>query len=250
MKRYVPVLTLGLFLYFLPGIAVGQQPNIVMEEVICDSVSIDEQCTVANNVVTRGEYIHQLLQATDLNLDALHGEFNEEELSEHLTFGEAIDITIKALELKGINVSYFKQENQEKDSQLSTAYSLGLVEKKPSTDDQTLLLDVQRASKIIDNVIVLLNSPLENKNALGVSYTVKPLNVNTIILELRWGKKPSSGYNIEVVNTQYQGDTLYVNYVTTEPKPGAAYLTVITYPSDTVIIKGSVPQRVILYQLN
>jgi hypothetical protein len=70
------------------------------------------------------------------------------------------------------------------------------------------------------------------------------------LLELRWGKKPSSGYNIKIVDTQYQGDTLYVNYVTTEPKLGAAYLTVITYPNDKVIIKGKVPQRVILYQLN
>ena len=250
MKRYVPALALGLFLYFLPSIATGQQPNIIKPEVTYESVNIDEQCLVENNIITKGEYIHQLLQATDLSVDLLQSELqiNKEKWSEQLTFIEGLDITIKALEVKGVNVSYFKQENQSKDN-MATAYSLGLIEKKLDIDDQTPL-DTQRASKIIDNLTVLLNSPLDNQNALGVSYTVKPLNINTILLELRWGKKPSSGYNIKIVDTQYQGDTLYVNYVTTEPKLGAAYLTVITYPNDKVIIKGKVPQRVILYQLN
>lgn len=83
----------------------------------------------------------------------------------------------------------------------------------------------------------------------AVSYTIKSLDIDTFILELHWGKKPTSGYSIEIVNTQYQGDILYVSYVTTEPKPGYAYSMVITYPSDSVIIKGKLPQQVILYHL-
>ncbi|GAB6157779.1 hypothetical protein JCM39194_09790 [Desulfotomaculum varum] len=61
------------------------------------------------------------------------------------------------------------------------------------------------------------------------------------VLEISWGEKPSSGYEINIVDMQLAGNILTVNYQTKEPTPGSYNSTVITEPKDSKPIPVNYP---------
>ncbi|WP_333871335.1 S-layer homology domain-containing protein [Desulforamulus putei] len=69
------------------------------------------------------------------------------------------------------------------------------------------------------------------------------------VLEISWGEKPSSGYEIYIVDMKLDGHTLTVNYQTKEPTPGSYNSTVITEPKDTRPIPVNYPAQLNI-QLN
>ena len=68
-------------------------------------------------------------------------------------------------------------------------------------------------------------------------------------LEISWGEKPSSGYEIYIEDMKLDGNTLIVNYCTKEPTPGSYNSTVITEPKDTKPIPFNYPAQLNI-QLN
>ncbi|CCO06981.1 S-layer homology domain-containing protein [Desulforamulus hydrothermalis] len=61
------------------------------------------------------------------------------------------------------------------------------------------------------------------------------------VLEISWGEKPSSGYEIYIVDIKLEGNVLTVNYQTKEPLPGSYNSTVITEPKDSKPIPVNYP---------
>lgn len=60
-------------------------------------------------------------------------------------------------------------------------------------------------------------------------------------VELSWGEKPSSGYEIIIEKMIISGNTLHVYYSTLEPTPDSYNSTVITEPKDTEQIPFNYP---------
>lgn len=63
------------------------------------------------------------------------------------------------------------------------------------------------------------------------------------VVEVSWGEKPSSGYEIYIADMRLQGNTLLVNYQTKEPTPGSYNSTVITEPKDAKPIPVNYPAQ-------
>ncbi|MEG6523522.1 S-layer homology domain-containing protein [Desulfotomaculum sp. 1211_IL3151] len=63
-------------------------------------------------------------------------------------------------------------------------------------------------------------------------------------IEISWGEKPSSGYEISIVKMNLEGNTLLVHYQTKEPTPGSYNSTVIVEPKDTQPIPGNYPANI------
>jgi len=62
-------------------------------------------------------------------------------------------------------------------------------------------------------------------------------------VEVSWGQKPSSGYEIKIVDLRLNENTLIVNYHTREPAPGSYNSTVITEPKDSKPIPANFPAQ-------
>lgn len=62
-------------------------------------------------------------------------------------------------------------------------------------------------------------------------------------VELSWGEKPSSGYEITIVEFTLDGDTVVVTYQTQEPAAGSYNSTVITEPKDSHPIPLNYPSN-------
>lgn len=62
-------------------------------------------------------------------------------------------------------------------------------------------------------------------------------------VEISWGEKPSSGYQIHIVDLELAGETLVVHYQTKEPNPGSYNSTVITEPKDSRPIPADYPAQ-------
>lgn len=162
-----------------------------------------------------------------------------------LTYEQAAKGIAAVLQQEGINVDPFGKE----DETVAILYKLGLTSTLPDKNDA--VLTKQAAEEIAAHLPAVLNLKPTDKNIYGVSYTLTPLGKQQYNLQLMWGRKSSSGYSIEITDTLMIGNTLYVGYQTNEPKEGCAYLTVITHPSDAVIIKAQdMPQKVVLINEN
>lgn len=62
-------------------------------------------------------------------------------------------------------------------------------------------------------------------------------------IELSWGEKPSSGYEINIVSLELEDNTMIVNYHTKEPDAGSYNSTVITEPKDSKPIPNNFPAQ-------
>ena len=60
-------------------------------------------------------------------------------------------------------------------------------------------------------------------------------------VELSWGGKPSSGYEIKIIDLALEGETLNVTYQTREPSSGSYNSTAITEPKDSHSIPAQYP---------
>lgn len=63
-------------------------------------------------------------------------------------------------------------------------------------------------------------------------------------IEISWGEKPSSGYEISIVKMNLEGTTLLVHYQTKEPTPGSYNSTVIIEPKDNQPIPKNYPANI------
>lgn len=63
-------------------------------------------------------------------------------------------------------------------------------------------------------------------------------------IEISWGEKPSSGYEISIVKMNLEGNKLVVHYQTKEPTPGSYNSTVIIEPKDNKPIPNNYPANI------
>ncbi|MEG6615812.1 protease complex subunit PrcB family protein [Peptococcaceae bacterium 1198_IL3148] len=229
MKKYLSAMAL-VGLLFSASIAYGtDQP--VIDQIDPPAPKIE----VVNQEITMAEFATMLSQGVGYKIDnkTIDGDYLPNEPI----------VIADALKMCSLVVNPFD------DGEFDTArlaYELGLKDDINAELNVDVSITRRDAETMISNLVSLIKLKQNEKNNLGVSYTLNPVPEG-YKLELMWGKKPSSGYNIDIKDTKIIGQTLYVRYTTTEPKPGAAYLTVITYPVDSVILDiNKLPQRVVM----
>ncbi|MBO8138492.1 MAG: protease complex subunit PrcB family protein [Desulfotomaculum sp.] len=253
MKRFLTALALGSLLVVLPvayGTATEQswtdpgvnkyQPN---KNIPVTQHNKTKFAPASGKKITCGEFARVLADTTGVNTGDL-GLKSENPITLETAAGAVLEV----IKNKGIDIAAFSDPG-ELDDPLATAKKLGLVN-NTDTDNQKRCLDIKTLEKIIDNLLLTLDFQEGKENSYGVSYMLTP-QPQGYKLELMWGKKPSSGYEIKIKETLVKNNTLYVKYETSEPQPGAAYLTVITYPSDFKVIDiEQKPDRVVLVKEN
>jgi hypothetical protein len=221
MKKYLSALALG-GLLCTASIAYGVDQPVInqIDKPALNQPTIEIQNT--DQVITKAEFYDMLTQLAGANNMLIGDGFL---INEPIKYAEALNMC-------NIIANPFLIDQEE----------------VASKDDTTLTQ--QDAETMLNDLATQLNLKQNEKNSQGISYALTPLE-DGYKFELMWGKKPSSGYNIEIVDATTVGDILYVSYVTSEPKPGAAYLTVITYPSDSVVMETQqLPNKVVIINNN
>ncbi|MBM7855916.1 hypothetical protein JOC37_002338 [Desulfohalotomaculum tongense] len=262
MKKYLAALVLGGLLAAVPVVygTAGEEIRAVPENVSPDPVNVTEaevekaltidMTPLTESFITKTGFARMLentaglnVKVEDLRFTGVNSDFDPDQ---SVSLREAANALVDILQKEGFNLAPFGKE----DNAVVTAYRFGLIDTSRFSeyDDP---IHSSTAGEIISNFKAVLNSEMGQKNCHGVSYMLTPQQDGRYKLELFWGKKSSSGYNIKIAETKIENNILYVNYITTEPKPGAAYLTVITNPSDWMVIKAArQPEKVVLIKKN
>lgn len=263
MKRYLALILLGVFLISLPLMAYGTSKGQ-------ESLHDGEKLTV-----TRAEFSAMVVNSMGLNLggfqfvnpptvtdfyddvdlgtlhqrdilmvtlhNILSGKDNLFRPDEPVTRQEVANTLINILNHKGIGINPLENEPQQDD--ISLLFNLGVLPSSWQPGDLKLPASASEIEEMLLILTAVQQAQTAGNNAKGVTYILTPQGGSSYLLELHWGRKPSSGYSIEITNTVVRNGVLYASYITSEPKDGEVYLTVITHPRDAKIIKSDTPVK-------
>lgn len=240
----------------------------------------------ANSYITRGEFAENLVDQMDLNLDGyrffkapLVTDFFDDVSVDDSSANEIMILGYNGL----INTSDRKFRSSEillREEMARTLATLlqhkGSSQLSPSKDLPTINDLGKVDDDVVDDIKLLVSLKVMNLNKDGnflptqgvtpeelraslkrlSSYIeVQDNDIMTKIItnkegereiELSWGEKPSSGYEISIVNLELKDNAMVVNYQTKEPDAGSYNSTVITEPKDSKPIPKNYPAQLVV----
>lgn len=233
------------------------------------------------NYVTRGETAERLVDALDLNLDAYRFFKAPEvvdffdDVSIDASYAKAVMIlgyngavgtsersfrpldNICRDEMAQILASLLRQKSREPliAKEINPVSIKDLAQARPEVANDILIViksDIMtlqegkfQPGRFVTQrefeVIVKKISSLIKTNAEGVNARIIVNKEGNREIELTWGEKPSSGYEVRIENLVLEENTLLVLFSTQEPTPGSYNSTVITEPKDIKPLPANYP---------
>ncbi|GAB6180474.1 hypothetical protein JCM14036_17930 [Desulfotomaculum defluvii] len=230
--------------------------------------------------VSREEAAEVLVNSLDLDLDGLRF-FKAPEVSDFFDDVSKDAASANAIMILGYNGALHTNDRNFRPSVMITRQELAEIcgsllqhmgPEQPQSTKHPLIKDLNTVSKdTVDDVKLLVGLKVMSLTKDGYfqpNLGVKPEELQNIIkrldvllkverdeisaevvsgkeggreVEISWGEKPSSGYEINIVEMNLEGNTLMIHYQTKEPTPSSYNSTVITEPKDRKPIPNNYP---------
>ncbi|ABO50689.1 hypothetical protein Dred_2172 [Desulforamulus reducens MI-1] len=232
--------------------------------------------------ITRAEAAELLVNSLELNLDGFRF-YKAPEVSDFFDDVVAADPSANEIMILGYNGVLHTDDRSFCPSELITREEIaqicgGLLQRKAQGQVQMevgpQINDLNKANKVaVDDIKLLVGLKImvltedgnfqpdrgvlaeELKNVIKRLEPFLKVKTNDITaevvtgkegcreVEISWGEKPSSGYELTISKIDLQGNTLMVYYQTKEPTPSSYNSTVITEPKDSKPIPSNYPTK-------